>query len=205
MKKIVKLTLLTLFLSTSLFSQKVYVWCQKEQIATPRTAFLENKEIDLVLFDTRVITTNSKVECESEIIIENLTNLIRKTYPSANFNVLGSDRFYQNPEDNRLTIKIAISAYHAAFGADVKVGIGSSNGKFAWGIFPEGKWNAVAGYSVMIYNYENGMKERITEEFGQIISRPNTGGYRTAKNILNSAYIQVNQELFTFIDRSLMQ
>ena len=50
-----------------------------------KTAFLENKEIDLVLFDTRVITTNSKVECESEIIIENLTNLIRKTYPSANF------------------------------------------------------------------------------------------------------------------------
>tara|TARA_R110002033_G_scaffold136272_1_gene175836 strand:- start:29 stop:580 length:552 start_codon:yes stop_codon:yes gene_type:complete len=183
----------------------MYVWCQKDQTPTPRKGFLENREIDLVIFDTRIMTEKSKIECESETIIENLIDLIKETYPSASFNVLESDRFYQNPKENILTIKIAISAYHAAFGADVKVGIGSSGGNFVWGIFPEGKWNAVAGYSVMIYNYENGAKNKMTEEFGQVSSRPNTGGYRTAKNILNTAYIQANMELFGFIDKSLME
>ena len=57
----------------------------------------------------------------------------------------------------------------------------------------------------MIYNYENGAKNKMTEEFGQVSSRPNTGGYRTAKNILNTAYIQANMELFGFIDKSLME
>lgn len=199
------ITLLMLFLSTNLQSQKMYVWCQKEQKPTPRKGFLENKEVDLVLFDTRIMTEKSKIECESETIINNLVDLIRKTYPSANFNVLKSNRFYQNPSENKITIKVAISAYHAAFGADVKVGIGSSSGKFAWGIFPEGQWNAVAGYSVMIYDYENGTKNKMTEEFGQASSRPNTGGYRTAKNILNTAYIQANLEMFAFIDKSLME
>lgn len=205
MKKLIGLTFFMFFLSASLSAHKMYVWCQKDQTPTPRKGFLENREIDLVIFDTRIMTEKSKIECESETIIENLIDLIKETYPSASFNVLESDRFYQNPKENILTIKIAISAYHAAFGADVKVGIGSSGGNFVWGIFPEGKWNAVAGYSVMIYNYENGAKNKMTEEFGQVSSRPNTGGYRTAKNILNTAYIQANMELFGFIDKSLME
>jgi len=205
MKKNIGLTLLLIFLSTSLFSQKMYVWCQKEQEQTPRKGFLENRQIDLVLFDTRIMSKKSKIECESETIISNLVDLVRQTYPSANYNLLESDRFYQNPAENRLTIKIAISAYHAAFGADVKVGIGSSGGNFVWGVFPEGKWNAVTGYSVMLYDYENGAKNKMTKEIGQVSSRPNTGGYRTAKNILNTAYIQANQELFSFIDKSLME
>jgi hypothetical protein len=205
MKKNIGKLLLMFFLSTSLYSQKMYVWCQKEQEPIPRKGFLEKRQIDLVLYDTRSLTKKSKIECESETIISNLANLVCKTYPSANFNVLESDNFYQNPAKDRLTIKIAISAYHAAFGADVAFGIGSSGEKFVWGVFPKGKWNAVAGYSVMIYDYENGAKNRMTEEFGQVSSRPNTGGYRTAKNILNTAYIQVNQDLCAFIDKSLMQ
>jgi len=205
MKKIIGLTFLTLILSSNLYSQKMYVWCQKEQIPTPRNGFLQNKEIDLVLFDLRTMTEKSKIECSSQEVINNLINLIKKTYPSAIFNISESDKFYQNPKPNKLTIKIAISAYQAAFGADVKVGIGSIGGKFMWGIFPEGKWNAVTGYSIMIYDYTNGEKDKMTEEIGKVASRPNTGGYRTAKNILNKTCIEANQELFSFIDRSLME
>lgn len=205
MRKYFGITLLLIFLSTSLYSQKIYVWCQKEQIPTPRNGFLENKEIDLILFDSRIMTKSGKIECDSDTIISNLVNLFRQTYPSAIFNVLESDKFYQSASENKLTIKVSISAYHAAFGADVKVGIGSSSGKFVWGVFPEGKWNAVVGYSVMIYDYVGKDKMKMTEEFGQVSSRPNTGGYKTAKNILNSAYIQANQEMFAFIDKSLME
>lgn len=194
-----------MFSASSLYSQKMYVWCQKEQEATPRKGFLQNKEIDLVIFDTRTLTEKSRVKCESEEIVENLIDVIIKTYPSADFNILESENYYQNPAEDKLTIKIAISAYHAAFGADVKVGIGSSGGKFSWGIFPEGKWNSVAGYSVMIYDYQNDENRKEIREIGKVASRPNTGGYRTAKNILNTAYLEANQELFGFIDRTLME
>ncbi len=205
MKKIIGLTFLMIILSSNLYSQKMYVWCQKDQIPTPRNGFLENTEIDLVLFDSRTITEKSKIECTSQEVINELIYLIKKTYPSAIFNILESDKFYQNPQPNKLTIKIAISAYQAAFGADVKIGIGSIGGKFSWGIFPEGEWNAITGYSVLIYDYSNDEKVKMTEEIGKVASRPNTGGYRTAKNMLNKAYIEANQELFSFIDRSLME
>jgi hypothetical protein len=200
------LLIIFVFVSTSnLFSQKMYVWCQQEQEATQRKGFLENKEIDLVIFDTRTLTSKSRVKCESSKLVDNLIDLIKQTYPAAKFNVLESEKFYQNPEDNKLTIKIALSAYHAAFGADVKVGIGSSGGNFAWGVFPEGKWNSVAGYSILIYDYEKGEDKKFTKEIGKVSSRPNTGGYRTAKNILNTAYLEANQELFGFIDSTLME
>lgn len=205
MKKLFLLTVILIGITSNLYSQKMYVWCQQEQGAIPRPGFLEAKEIDLVIFDTRTLTSKSRVKCESEEIIENMTNLIKQTYPAAKFNVLESEKFYQNPEDNKLTIKIALSAYHAAFGADVKVGIGSSGGNFTWGIFPEGKWNSVAGYSILIYDNEKGENQKFTKEIGKVASRPNTGGYRTAKNILNTAYIEANQELFGFIDRTLME
>lgn len=200
------LLVLFVFVSTSnLYSQKIYVWCQQEYEATARKGFLEKKEIDLVIFDTRTLTSKSRVKCESEKIVQNLTDLIKRTYPAANFNILKSENFYQNPDDNKLTIKIAISAYHASFGADVKVGIGSSGGNFAWGIFPEGKWNSVTGYSVLIYDYEKDDNQKFAKDIGKVASRPNTGGYRTAQNILNTAYIEANQELFGFIDKILME
>ncbi len=205
MKKIIGLTFLMIILSSNIYSQKLYVWCQKEQIPSPRNGFLTDKEIDLVIFDSRTMTEKSKIECTSQEVINSLIDIVEKTYPSANFKILESDQFYQNPKPNKLTIKIAISAYQAAFGADVKVGIGSVGGNFAWGIFPEGKWNAAAGYSVLIYDYTNGEEKKVTEEIGKVASRPNTGGYRTAKNILNKAYIEANQELFSFIDRTLME
>ena len=205
MKKLVGLIFLMTISTSNIYSQKLYVWCQKEQIPTPRKNFLQNQEIDLVLFDSRTMTDNSKIECSSEEVVRNLIDLIKDTYPDANFNVLESDKFYQNPEPNKITIKIAISAFQAAFGADVKIGIGNIGGSFAWGVFPEGKWNAITGYSVMIYNYKNGNKNKITEQFGKMASRPNTGGYRTAKNMLNKSYIEANQEMFSFIDRTLME
>ena len=56
MKKLIGLTFFMFFLSASLSAQKMYVWCQKDQTPTPRKGFLENREIDLVIFDTRIMT-----------------------------------------------------------------------------------------------------------------------------------------------------
>jgi len=189
----------------NLFAQKLYVWCPQEQISIPRQGFLEKESVDLVIFDGRVLTKKSKVECSSENTIRALTEYIKLTYPSAIINVLTSEQYYKDPEVGRITIKIGISAYHAAFGADVKVGIGSVGGNFSYGVFPEGKWNAVTAYSIKIYDYRNNQEKRNTKDICKTASKPNMGGYRTAKSILNLTYMEANQEMLFFIDEILMK
>ncbi|MBA6151639.1 hypothetical protein [Gelidibacter maritimus] len=205
MKKNIGFLIFAFTIFQNSYSQKLYVWCQKEQIPVPRIEFLTNSEIDLVVFDGRILTKNSKIECDSQTIINSLADLIKSTYPSARINLLETDKYFRNSEKNKITIKIMISAYHAAFGGDVKIGIGNVAGQFSWGVFPEGKWNATTGYSIKIYDYRNNEENKFSKEIGKIVSRPNTGGYRTAKNILNNSYIQANQELLFFIDNSLME
>ena len=201
-----KTLLIALLLTTSsLFAQKLYVWCPKDQVPTPRQGFLEKDTIDLVVFDGRILTTKSKIECTPENTISQLTEFIKMTYPSAIVNVLNSNLYYKDPVKNRITIKIGISAYHAAFGADVKVGIGSVGGNFSFGVIPEGKWNAVTAYAVKIYDYRNSSDLKKTKDIYKIASKPNMGGYTTAKNILNTTYIEANQDLLFFIDETFMK
>ncbi|MEI7502278.1 MAG: hypothetical protein WCJ61_03255 [Paludibacter sp.] len=194
-----------LFISCNFFAQKLYVWCPKEQIPTPRQGFLEKDTIDLVVFDGRILTKNSLVDCTSENTILNLTNFIKATYPSAIINSLNSNLYYKDPSKNRITIKIGISAYHAAFGADVKIGIGSVGGNFSFGVFPEGKWNAVTAYALKIYDYRNNSEIKKSKDISKTGSKPNLVGYITAKNILNTTYIEANQEMLFFIDETFMK
>jgi len=204
MKTILPLILL-LFFKSNLSAQKLYVWCPEEQVPAQRIGFLEKDTIDLVIFDGRILTENSKVECTSENTIFQLTEFIKMTYPSAVINVLSSMYYYKDPVKNRITIKIGISAYHAGFGADVKVGIGSLNSNIAYAVFAEGKWNAVTAYSVKIYDFRNNSELKKTKEICKIASKSNMGGYITAKNILNTTYIEANQEMLFFIDETLMK
>jgi len=187
------------------FSQKLYIWCPKEQLITPRVGFLENEEIDIVFFDARLLTTNSKNECTAEETIKYLSDFIKNTYPSAIINLIDSKEYFKDPKQNGITIKIGIAAHHAAFGADIKVGIGSIGGNFSWGVIPEGKWNAVTGYNAIIYDYRENKEQKIVKEIAKIASRPNTGGYITAKNILNKTYMEANQDLLFFIDNTFMK
>ncbi|MEI7677428.1 MAG: hypothetical protein WCJ03_11655 [Bacteroidales bacterium] len=194
-----------LFISCDFFAQKLYVWCPKEQIPTPRQGFLEKDTIDLVVFDGRILTKNSLVNCTSENIILNLTNFIKATYPSAIINALNSNLYYKDPSKNRITIKIGISAYHAAFGADVKIGIGSVGGNFSFGVFPEGKWNAVTAYALKIYDYRSNTEIKKIKDILKTGSKSNLFGYITAKSILNATYIEANQEMLFFFDETFMK
>ncbi len=201
-----KTLIITLLLTvSSLFAQKLYVWCPKDQVPTPRQGFLEKDTIDLVIFDGRILTANSKIECTSENTISQLSEFIKMTYPSAIVNLLNSNLYYKDPIKNRITIKIGISAYHAAFGVDVKVGIGIVGGDFSSVVIPEGKWNAVTAYAVKIYDFRNNSDIKKTKDIYKIASKSNIGGYMTAKNILNTTYIEANQELLFFIDETVMK
>ena len=196
---------ITVSTTSPLSAQKLYVWCPKDPMVNPRTGFLKNDTIDLVSFDGRLLTSNSKIECSSQNIIAQLESFIKQTYPSAVLNVLASDKYYEDPQLNRVTIKITISAYHAAFGADVKIGIGSSGGSFSYLVFPEGKWNGVTAFSIKIYDYRNGKQEKKVKDIAKIGSKSNLLGYATAKSILNQTYIEANQEMLMFIDEALMK
>jgi hypothetical protein len=201
-----KLALIILLFTTyNLFAQKLYVWCPKEQVPTPRQGFLEKDTIDLIIFDGRILTKNSMVDCTSENTILNLSNFIKATYPSATINLRNSDQYYKDPLKNRITIKIGISAYHAAFGADVKIGIGSVGGNFSFGVFPEGKWNAITAYALKIYDYRDNSVVKKVKDISKTGSKPNLGGYISAKNILNTTYIEANQEMLFFIDETFMR
>lgn len=203
--KIKLLFVLLWLVSGNLFSQKLYVWCPKEQIPSPRQGFLNKDTIDIVVFDGRILTEKSKVECTSENTIFQLAEFIKKTYPSAVVNILNSSSYFKDSPRNRITIKIGISAYHAAFGADVKVGIGNVGGNFSYGLMPEGKWNAITAYAVKIYDNRNNYEIIKTKNICKTASNPNMGGYTTAKNILNMTYIEANQEMLFFIDETFMK
>ena len=205
MKTKTLLIIVLLLTTSSLFAQKLYIWCPADQIPTPRQGFLEKDTIDLVVFDGRILTAKSKIECTPENTISQLTEFIKMSYPSAIVNVTNTNLYYKDPLNNRITIKIGISAYHAAFGADVKIGIGSVGGNFSYGIFPEGKWNAITAYAVKLYDYRNNSDLKKTKDIYKIASKPNMGGYKTAKNILNTTYIEANQELLFFIDETFMK
>lgn len=186
-----KLIIISLLLiSSNIFAQKLYVWCPKEQVPIPWQCFLEIDSIDLIIFDGRQLTAKSKVECTSENTIAKLVEYIKLIYPSAIINPLISDHYYRDPTINRIALKI---------------GIGNVGGNFSYGIFPEGKWNAVTAYAVKIYDYRNGQEIKKTKEIYKTASKSNMGGYITAKNILNSTYMEANQEMLFFIDETLMK
>lgn len=203
--KIRLLVILSVLITNVSFAQKLYIWCPEELTTTPRQGFLDKNTIDLAVFDGRILTPKSRVKCTPENTIKQFTEYIKRSYPSAIINTLSADQYYNNPVTDRITIKISISAYHAAFGADVKLGIGNVNGNFSYAVFPEGKWNAITSYAVKIYDYRKGKEIKKTKEIYKTASKPNIGGYLTAKNILNTTYLEATQELLLFIDDTLME
>ena len=176
-----------------------------EQLASPRQGFLQNDTIDLEIFDGRILTEKSKVECTSENTIVELQKMLKQNYPSAFFNTLITSDCYKDPKPKRITFKIGISAYHAAFGSDIIVGIGSVGGNFSYGVFPEGKWNGMTAYSVKIYDYRNNLEIKKTKDISKVSSKPNMWGYKTAKDCLNISYMEANQEMLFFIDETFMK
>ena len=201
------LIVLILYLLTSfshLSGQKLYVWCPSEQTIVPRNGFLKNDTIDLVFFDGRVLNEKSRIECTSENVINHLQNFLYDCYPSAVFNSLSTNSYFDEPNTNRITIKIGISAYHAAFGADIKLGIGSVGGDFSFMVFPKGKSNGLTAYFIKIYDYRCSREIQKSKEISKITSKSNIWGYKTAIDCLAKTYSDATQEMLFFIDNTLM-
>lgn len=192
-----------IFLGLFVSAQKIYVWCPPETELSSPNDKLKGFNINVVISDTRVITDTTKIECNSQNLVDIIANTVVSTYPSAIINILDSSKYHQDSEKNKITIKIAISAYHSASGTDVSTAIGNPGGNFNWGILPKNKWNSVAGFHVVIDDFRTDEHKTLTRNIANIVSRPNIGGSLTAKKALYEAYREANKELLYFIETTI--
>lgn len=200
-----KILLFSVYILLGLFAsaQRIYVWCPPETGLSSPNDKLKGFNINVVISDTRTIIDTTKVECSSQNLIDIIANTVVSTYPSAIINILDSSQYKQAGEENKITIKIAISAYHSASGTDVSTAIGNPEGNFNWGILPKNKWNSVAGFHVVIDDYRTDQHKTLTRNIANIVSRPNIGGSLTAKKALYEAYREANKELLYFIETTV--
>jgi len=200
-----KILLFSVYILLGLFAsaQRIYVWCPPETGLSSPNDKLKGFNINVVISDTRTIIDTTKVECSSQNLIDIIVNTVVSTYPSAIINILDSSQYKQAGEENKITIKIAISAYHSASGTDVSTAIGNPEGNFNWGILPKNKWNSVAGFHVVIDDFRTDEHKTLTRNIANIVSRPNIGGSLTAKKALYEAYREANKELLYFIETTI--
>ncbi len=203
MNKFFILLTFTFYITT--FSQKLYIWCPPEQKAKPRTSFLIDTNIDVVIFDGRVFPDKIRDKCNAETVRSGIGNYIKNLYPSANVNIMTEDFYYKKADVGHIVIKVAIVAYHAGFGTDISLGIGSIGGQSAFIAFPKGEWNALTSYHIEIIDQRNNLSKKFVKEISELDSKPNMLGYSSAKSALNKTYLLANQKLALFIDSSLME
>lgn len=202
MNKKILLLVACIFISISTFAQKIFVWCPPNAEIGTANEKMKGLNVDVVIADFRKITDTTRVECSSENIIATIANTITTSYPSAIINVLDTNQFKAPAKKNRVTIRVAISAYHSASGNDASDAIGKPTENFSWGALPKNKWNSVAGFYVVIEDYRAENIKTLTRNIANIVSRPNIGGSLTAKKALFEAYKEANRELLYFIENT---
>lgn len=188
---------LPILLMVSCATSKTYAPSQTS--TTPRTGFLENEQIDVVFFDSR------SEKDESAEVQNSILEHLKKTYPAANFQKINSSEYFSSPDNGKITLKINIAGYNAGFGVESTSGIGSINGQpFVFSGVSDGKWNGLTGLGVNFYDYRNG-EDKFSKEISDVVFKPNTGGYSTARNALQTSFQNVMKGLASFIDQSLME
>ncbi|RPE05509.1 hypothetical protein EGT74_24300 [Chitinophaga lutea] len=201
------LTLLMAFLLTFSVSsaQKTYAWCADEIRTKPRIGFLQGDTIDVVIFDGRNLEALKRNGCEEGQLAKNLQRAISQTYPQAVFNILTSEKYPLDAAPDRITIKVGIVGYHAAYGTDITTGFGTFGGNFSYGVFPSSSWNAITAYSLKVYDKRNGTDLKKTKDISKTESTGESFGFKSAKKILDKSFTAANQELFFFIDECFMK
>ncbi len=198
MNTLLKLSsIISIFLFVSCATSKTYA--PSQTTTTPRTGFLANEQIDIVFFDSRT------EKAQSEEVQNSILEHLRKTYPAASFQKINSSEYFSSPENGKITLKINIAGYNAGFGVESTSGIGSINGQpFVFSGVADGKWNGLTGLGVMLYDYRDG-EDKYSNEISDVTSKPNTGGYSTARNALQTSFQNVLNSLASFLDQSLME
>lgn len=184
-------------------AQKTYVWCPGEIKVNGRHGFLSGDTVYLDIFDGRVLTNLKKDKCDPNQLSVDIMNSFKKAYPDAIIVSRPASEYQKEPNMTGITIKIGISAYQAAFGSDIKTGIGSVGGDFSYGIFPEAQWNAVTAYFIRSFDMRGGDVVKKSREISKSSSVPNGFGYKSARKALDETFNKANSDLFFFLDEAL--
>lgn len=161
--------------------QKMYIWCPDKLNPNPNSEHLKDIQIDVIIEDSRLLTSKIKNKCTSEELSNSVFNLIKESYPNAIINQIMSKN--KKSTNTKILIEIKITAYHATFTSPM--------------------WFAQTGFSVSISDYR---KETPIEYLNDIHKEKkffNLGGFGTAKNNLNKSFIEANIELFDFLSDNL--
>ena len=199
------ISLLVILTPVFVHAQKLYVWKPKKQQVSVRPFYQKSDTIDVVIYDGRTINKKSKIECSSEEIINEFQDLFKQAYSNATLIIHDSKDYSKKAYANHITIKVGIAAYHAGFGSDIQVGIGSVGGSFSYGFFPKGKWNALTSLFLRIFDKRGGNDTKAQKEISHTASKSNMFGYTSAKSALNETYLQATTEMLLTIDNSILE
>lgn len=186
-------------------AQKLYIWKPSMEDIAQRGYLSLSDTIDIVLYDGRAVPKESKVECSSEELMNEIVNNLKTAYAGATCIVYPPSSYHKKPLSNHITIKIGISAYQAGFGDDVEVGVGREAIGVLFGSIPKTRWNALTAMNVIIYDKRNGREVKQTKTIQHGLSKHNTWGYKTSRGALHETYVHTMIELFLLIDNSLME
>jgi hypothetical protein len=166
-------------------------------IVTPRLGFLGQDTMMVSFFDSR-----SDQQYSENIKIEIVNNL-KRTYPSCKVLIL-ADEYFAKPSGNNIYLKINIMGYNSGFGIKTTSGIGIINGvPFSFSGVSDGKWNGIVGFIAVLYDNRDG-EQKFSANISHVITKPNVGGYRTARNVLQDSFQSAMNSLVIFIDQSLL-
>ena len=185
-------------LNINVFANKQYVTCPADHPHKVRHGFLEKDTVDLVIFDSRTLTKDSDIQCTSDDLIQNLSGLIKNSYPSAVVNIQSSRDFYSQPKANRITIKLEIAAYHAEYYK------GRFNPKSPMEEHVGNKWTATTSYKLKVYDFTNGLQTKNVKEIHKTRTAMNVVGKNAHHKLLSAVYHDANKELLSTIETLLV-
>ena len=197
MKKTLLLLSLCLLFLAACATTEVYVPAATP--LSPREGFLRDEDVNLVIYDGRTYREGS-AELTARIADD-----FRTAFPSVKLTVLPETAYYEQPRPGRITIRIGISTYAAAFGSGVSSSIGKFGGKFYYGSLPENVWNGITGFSVTISDRRPGRDRDDSENIGKVMSMATTMGAAPAQMALSRSYAYVMKSVAGYVENVLMR
>ena len=158
-------------------AQKMYIWCPNELNPSINTELLQGVEVNIIINDSRLLTSKVKNKCTSDELTKSVFDLIEDSYPNAKIKEVKSKK--EKTKDCAILIEVKITAYYATFTSPM--------------------WYAQTDFSVAIYDYRSEELNEYSKDIHKEKKFFNAGGFATAKNNLNKTYIEANIELLDFI------
>lgn len=164
-------------------AQKMYIWCPDKLNPNPHSEQLKDIQIDVIIKDSRLLTSKIKNKCTSEELTNSVFSLIKESYTNTNVNRIMSKN--NKSPNSKILIEIKITAYYATFTSPM--------------------WFAQTGFSVSLSDYRKESQIEYSKDIHKEKKFFNLGGFATAKNNLNKSFIEANIELFDFISDNLKE